>query len=73
MNALSGVHANNGDEVDTLIEALIKDPSKAEDIKAALRNRVKKPQVVALEKASAPKRDDINDEDTSDMWDNVPV
>ena len=73
MNAISGVRVEATDEVDTLVDALMKDPSKVEDVKAALR-RISEPHVVDLRTAQPPRPlDRTDDDDSGDMWDNVPV
>ena len=46
MNASPGVVVEATDDVDHLVDELVKDPSRADDIKAVLKQRISKPQPV---------------------------
>ena len=60
------------DDVDALVEALVADPSRAEDVKALLRERLAMPSADRPTSASviALVRDSAYEDD---LWDNVPV
>ncbi len=74
MNASPGVRVEAADDVDALVDTLIRDPSKADDIKAVLKKRISRPQLIDItaEESVLPSSSD-DDDDEGDMWDNVPV
>lgn len=66
-------HWRSRDEVDEMIEALVSDPSRAEDIKALLKRKIAAPAPAG---AVPPGRAQVlafGDEGEDDPWDNVPV
>lgn len=61
----------HGDDVDQIVDTLLADPGRAEDIKTILRKKLNVQNVVgfsARRSASTMPTDDVED-----MWDNVPV
>lgn len=63
------------DEVDEIVDALVADPTRANDVKAILRHKISAPDIVRM---VAPKtgsaRAAITEEDLDDdIWDNVPI
>lgn len=58
-------------DVDAIVEAILADPSRAEDAKALLRYKMSAPDVVRL-LAPKPRAQAFEDSD-EDLWDNVPV
>jgi len=74
MNASPGVVVEATDDVDHLVDELMKDPSRAEDIKAVLKQRISKPQPVNFKTEPASIRSFVGDDnEEDDLWDNVPV
>lgn len=74
MNANQGACVETNDDVDLLVDTLIADPGRADDVKAALKRRITRPQVVDLRRAvreASPKA--VDEDDVADLWDNVPV
>lgn len=63
--------ANREDDVDTMVDSLLADPNRADDIKSMLRQRLAEDGVVPLR--SVPKAVSAISDDLDDMWDNVPV
>ncbi len=59
-------------DVDEIVEALVADPSCAEDVKALLKQKLAAPDVVRM---IAPKRQapTAANDDAEDLWDNVPI
>ena len=55
------------DDVDRLIDKLLAEPDRVEDIKSKLRRSLGKDRVVSLRPVSSAS------DDVDDMWDNVPV
>lgn len=55
------------DDVDRLVDTLLAEPARAEDIKTQLRRRLRSDGAAHL-KAVPTVADDLDD-----MWDNVPV
>lgn len=55
------------DDVDRLVDTLLAEPDRADDIKNLLRNRLGVERVVHLKAVRSVS------EDLDDMWDNVPV
>ncbi|MGI9393855.1 MAG: hypothetical protein ACR2OY_04355 [Boseongicola sp.] len=66
---------HNQDEVDEIVDALVADPTRANDVKAQLRRKIAAPDIVQLvvprtaEHKPATGEDDPDD----DVWDNMPV
>jgi len=63
------------DEVDEIVDALVADPTRADDVKAMLRHKISAPDIVRM---VAPKvgiaKDAVTDEESDDdIWDNLPV
>ncbi len=74
MNASPGVVVEATDDVDALVDTLVRDPSKADDVKAVLKSRILKPQPVNLKSEPAVAKANFeDDQDDDDLWDNVPV
>jgi len=73
---LNKAGAKHGYDVDAaaIVDAVLADPSRAEDAKALLTRKLEAPDVVriAVPKTS-PKARLIRDDAEDDMWDNVPV
>lgn len=61
------------DDVDTLVDEVLSDPSKADDVKAALKRRVFGPQIVDFRVKLTRRASDGDEDAESDLWDNVPV
>ena len=61
----------HGDDAERLVDTLLADPSRADDIKDLLRRKLKSADAVQI--AAAPRRFSQSHEDEDDMWDNVPV
>ena len=66
---------HNQDEVDEIVDALVADPTRANDVKAILRHKISAPDIVRM---VAPKTANVKaavtDEDLDDdIWDNVPI
>ena len=61
-------------DVAALVDAVLADPSRAEDAKALLTRKLQAPGTVrvAVPKTVAKRRLEVEDAD-DDMWDNVPV
>lgn len=55
------------DDVDRIVDTLLAEPARADDIKTLLRHRLGMDRVVHL-KSAVNASDDLDD-----MWDNVPV
>jgi hypothetical protein len=51
------------DEIDSFVDGLLADPSRADELKADLRRRFR---------VVAPADQDVDD-DSEDLWENVPV
>ena len=63
------------DDVDVIIDTLLAEPERAEDLKTMLRHKMAAPEVGAVAHAkpvAAPPEIDTQD-DVEDLWDNVPV
>ena len=57
------------DDIDIIVDALMRNPENADDIKTLLRQKIKEPgkvRVIAAEKKVA-------DSEPDDFWDNFPV
>ncbi|MGI9388961.1 MAG: hypothetical protein ACR2O1_02790 [Boseongicola sp.] len=65
----------NQDEVDEIVEALVADPTRANDVKALLRRKIAAPGVVQLVVPSkeGQKSVVIEEDSDDDVWDNMPV
>lgn len=59
------------DEVDRLVDSLLTNPDRVDDIKSQIRRRIMASRVVPL--SSVPPSVRASSEDEDDMWDNVPV
>ena len=59
-------------DVDEIVEALVADPTCAEDVKALLKQKLAAPDVVRMI-APKPTRTAAANDEADDMWDNVPV
>ncbi len=55
------------DEVDRLVDTLLAEPDRVDDIKSMLRRKLNTERIVPLKSAPATAND------IDDMWDNVPV
>ncbi|MDJ1016977.1 MAG: hypothetical protein QNJ35_10730 [Paracoccaceae bacterium] len=62
------------DDVDVIIDTLLAEPERAEDLKTMLRHKMAAPEVVAVAHAKPVSKPDIDaQDDVEDLWDNVPV
>lgn len=59
------------DDVDRIVDSLLADPDRAEDVKSLLRRRLMDPGPVRFKPVVIPRSQ--ASEDVEDMWDNVPV
>lgn len=59
--------ASRKDDVDTLVDTLLAEPDRADDIKSMLRHKLDMAGIVHLKPVPA------STDDLDDMWDNVPV
>ena len=61
-------------DVASIVDAVLADPSRADDAKALLTRKLKEPNVVPLFVAGAASYSKTNSDDyDDDLWDNVPV
>ena len=58
------------DDIDVIVEALMRNPENAEDIKSLLRQKLQTPAKVRVLNASKPKPVQVEQED---FWDNFPI
>lgn len=73
MNDLS-VNTSDADYVDRLIDQVVADPDRVDDVKKLLRHKIAAPD--RLNVVDAPKRTTPTpeiDDDVEDLWDNVPI
>ncbi len=68
-------HVQNQDEVDKIVDALVADPTRANDVKALLKRKIAAPDIVTMviPRATPSKVAVSEDESEDDLWDNVPV
>lgn len=71
MNDSRGGHATRPDDVDRIVAALIRDPSRADDIKDVLRQKLTAPDTVRV--ALPTRYNRSTEDDLDELWDNVPV
>ena len=66
---------HNQDEVDEIVDALVADPTRANDVKAILRHKISAPDIVRMVAPKAANaKSVVTDEDLDDdIWDNVPI
>ena len=59
------------DYVDRLIDQVVADPTRGDDVKTILKHKMKEPDALAIvRKPLSPAR---SEEEADDLWDNVPV
>ena len=61
------------DDIDKIVDALVADPSRADDIKSLLRGKLAAPESVNVAYAAPSARAVPAQTDLDDMWDNVPI
>jgi len=63
------------DEVDEIVDALVADPTCANDVKAILRHKISAPDIVRMvaPKAGIAKVAITDEELDDDIWDNLPI
>lgn len=69
------------DDIDRIVEALIADPSRSEDLKSLLRRKIRSHGTVAVphatrgmaEKPRLWQEDEGAAEQAEELWDNLPV
>ncbi|MEM9972916.1 MAG: hypothetical protein AAF771_01955 [Pseudomonadota bacterium] len=57
------------DEIDQFVEALARNPERAEELKSRLRNRLADRDASRGGQRAAP----VEPDDLEDFWDNVPI
>ena len=73
-NEQTDVRTVHDADVTAIVDALMADPSRAEDAKALLTRKLEAPDVVRLAVPKARITRDVEAEDSDDdLWDNVPV
>ncbi len=60
------------DDIDALVEDLLRNPERAEAVKASLRDKMGSGEVVELRAPKAPPAA-IEADDVDDFWENVPI
>ena len=63
--------ARRTDDIDRIVAVLLNDPTRADDMKHLLRQKIKAPSAVRLAVPRVSVR--AMEEDVEDLWDNVPV
>ncbi|MEL7027230.1 MAG: hypothetical protein AAGO57_08395, partial [Pseudomonadota bacterium] len=58
------------DDIDRIVEALLDNPERAQDIKNLLRQKMNAPDVLRVMSATAAERPDDPEPDSDDFWDN---
>jgi hypothetical protein len=71
MMAMPKSHVRIDDDVDRIVDALVADPTRAEDLKSVLRSKLVAPDAVRV--ALPFRAVSVASEEAEDMWDNVPV
>jgi hypothetical protein len=63
------------DEVDEIVDALVADPTRANDVKAILRHKISAPDIVRMvaPKSRIAKVAVTDEEADDDIWDNLPI
>ena len=73
MNDLA-VNTLDAEYVDRLIDQVIADPERVDDVKKLLRYKMATPDGPNLvQKHGAPAPSLVDDDDLEDLWDNVPI
>lgn len=60
---------NDTDDIDIIVDALMRNPENADDIKTLLRQKLRAPDAVRVLKAEARQPE----EEPEEFWDNLPV
>lgn len=61
-------------DVDAIVDAVLADPSRAEDAKALLTRKLEAPDVVRVAvPKTTPNPTRVAEDADDDMWDNVPI
>ena len=63
------------DEVDEIVDALVADPTCANDVKAMLRRKIAAPDIIHMVAPKVPSsKNSVSEEESDDdVWDNMPV
>ena len=72
MTDLAG-HPKDADFVDRLIDQVVADPKRVDDVKTLLRHKMSEPDALNLVDRTVPAPAVDQDEDVDDLWDNVPI
>lgn len=65
--------ATGDDDIDRIVDALVADPTRADDIKCLLRGKIAAPDSVNVAFPAARYSAAVAQTDVDDMWDNVPI
>ncbi len=74
MKDLAG-HSTDADFVDRLIDQVVADPDRVEDVKTLLRHKMTadKPLAPVIETTRKQAEQASEEDDADDLWDNVPI
>lgn len=68
------VDTSDADYVDRLIDQVVADPERVDDVKKLLRYKMAAPEGLnVVEKPVRATAKTVIDEDADDLWDNVPI
>lgn len=73
MKDLPDRQRRKGDDIDQIVDALISNPSRADDLKSLLRGKMHSPKTVKVAYAASGMAEDASAWEAEELWDNVPV
>lgn len=69
-----GEYPSEADFVDRLIDQVVADPDRIDDVKTLLRHKMAAPEALnVVSDARAHSVADATEDDVDDLWDNVPI
>ena len=73
MNDLA-INTADADYVDRLIDQVVADPERVDDVKKLLRHKMAAPEGLNLVEKAQPTTPVVDvEDDVEDLWDNVPI
>lgn len=68
------INTSDVEYVDRLIDQVVADPDRVEDVKKLLHHKMAAPEGLnVVPERSAPTSSLADDDDVEDLWDNVPI
>ena len=69
-----GEYPSEADFVDRLIDQVVADPDRIDDVKTLLRHKMAAPEALnVVSDAKTRSVSDATEDDVDDLWDNVPI